>query len=45
MKGGKSKYYLNGSNASNEKIKQIFQSVQLNVNNPHFLIMQGKVTP
>jgi len=44
MKGGKSKYYLNGANASNEKIKQIFQSVQLNVNNPHFLIMQGKVT-
>lgn len=44
MKGGKSKYYLNGSNATNEKIKQIFQSVQLNVNNPHFLIMQGKVT-
>ncbi len=44
MKGGKSKYYLNGCNATNEKIKQIFQSVQLNVNNPHFLIMQGKVT-
>eukprot|EP01022_Parablepharisma_sp_SALTPOND_P018386 TRINITY_DN2_c0_g3_i1.p2 TRINITY_DN2_c0_g3~~TRINITY_DN2_c0_g3_i1.p2 ORF type:complete len:664 (+),score=101.84 TRINITY_DN2_c0_g3_i1:1978-3969(+) len=44
MKGGKSKYYLNGSNATNEKIKQLFQSVQLNVNNPHFLIMQGKVT-
>ncbi len=44
MKGGKSKYYLNGSNATNEKIKGLFQSVQLNVNNPHFLIMQGKVT-
>jgi len=44
VKGGKSKYYLNGSNATNEKIKSIFQSVQLNVNNPHFLIMQGKVT-
>lgn len=44
MKGGKSKYYLNGSSATTEKIRQLFQSVQLNVNNPHFLIMQGKVT-
>eukprot|EP01022_Parablepharisma_sp_SALTPOND_P016557 TRINITY_DN245_c0_g1_i10.p1 TRINITY_DN245_c0_g1~~TRINITY_DN245_c0_g1_i10.p1 ORF type:complete len:1283 (-),score=245.41 TRINITY_DN245_c0_g1_i10:16427-20275(-) len=44
VKGGKSKYYLNGTNATNEKIKGLFQSVQLNVNNPHFLIMQGKVT-
>jgi len=44
VKGGKSKYYLNGSTATTEKIRQLFQSVQLNVNNPHFLIMQGKVT-
>jgi structural maintenance of chromosome 2 len=25
-------------------VADLFQSVQLNVNNPHFLIMQGRVT-
>jgi structural maintenance of chromosome 2 len=40
----KSKYYLNGYNATQESIKSLFQSVKLNINNPHFLIMQGKVT-
>lgn len=40
----KSKYYLNGYNATQENIKSLFQSVKLNINNPHFLIMQGKVT-
>lgn len=41
---GKSKYYLNGYTATQDNIKSLFQSVQLNINNPHFLIMQGKVT-
>eukprot|EP00357_Protocruzia_adherens_P010557 CAMPEP_0115037876 /NCGR_PEP_ID=MMETSP0216-20121206/43069_1 /TAXON_ID=223996 /ORGANISM="Protocruzia adherens, Strain Boccale" /LENGTH=851 /DNA_ID=CAMNT_0002418159 /DNA_START=65 /DNA_END=2617 /DNA_ORIENTATION=+ len=41
---GKSKYLLNGHNETAEKIKGLFLSVQLNVNNPHFLIMQGKIT-
>jgi structural maintenance of chromosome 2 len=41
---GKSKYFLNGYNATQDNIKSLFQSVQLNINNPHFLIMQGKVT-
>ena len=27
-----------------EKVKSLFCSVKLNVNNPHFLIMQGRVT-
>jgi len=27
-----------------EKIKNLFCSVKLNVNNPHFLIMQGRIT-
>ena len=27
-----------------EKIRNLFCSVKLNVNNPHFLIMQGRVT-
>lgn len=26
------------------RVADMFQSVQLNVNNPHFLIMQGRVT-
>lgn len=35
---------MNGTTSTNDKIKNIFQSVQLNINNPNFLIMQGKVT-
>jgi len=27
-----------------ERLKSLFCSVKLNVNNPHFLIMQGRVT-
>jgi structural maintenance of chromosome 2 len=42
--GGKSKYMINGSTVQNKKIQDLFCSVQLNVNNPHFLIMQGKIT-
>ncbi|CDW78995.1 structural maintenance of chromosomes protein 2-1-like [Stylonychia lemnae] len=41
---GKSKYILNGKVETAEKIKNMFMSVQLNVNNPHFLIMQGRIT-
>ena len=41
---GKTKYYLNGHLAKQENIGNLFQSVQLNIKNPHFLIMQGKVT-
>jgi len=39
--GGKSKYLINGRNAPAGKVQNLFHSVQLNVNNPHFLIMQG----
>lgn len=28
----------------NKKVHDLFGSVQLNVNNPHFLIMQGRIT-
>ena len=42
--GGKNKYLVNGHNAANKVIENFFQSVQLNVNNPHFLIMQGQIT-
>ena len=40
----KSKYYINGYSETQEKVKNLFMSVRLNINNPHFLIMQGKVT-
>ena len=39
--GGKSKYLINGRNAPASQVQNLFHSVQLNVNNPHFLIMQG----
>jgi len=32
------------TNKTNRRVADLFQSVQLNVNNPHFLIMQGRVT-
>jgi len=42
--GGRNKYLINGHNAQQQNVANLFQSVQLNVNNPHFLIMQGKIT-
>ncbi|KAK6626686.1 hypothetical protein RUM44_009162 [Polyplax serrata] len=42
--GGKNKYFINGLNAPNNRVKDLFCSVQLNVNNPHFLVMQGRIT-
>lgn len=42
--GGASKYLINGHRAQQQAVLQLFQSVQLNINNPNFLIMQGKIT-
>jgi len=42
--GGKSKYLINGRTAPAAQVQNLFHSVQLNVNNPHFLIMQGRIT-
>ena len=42
--GGRSKYLINGRNAPAGQVANLFHSVQLNVNNPHFLIMQGRIT-
>ncbi|XP_030092877.1 structural maintenance of chromosomes protein 2 [Serinus canaria] len=42
--GGRSKYLINGVNAANSRVQDLFCSVGLNVNNPHFLIMQGQIT-
>jgi structural maintenance of chromosome 2 len=35
---------INGKNAQYKQIQDLFCSVQLNVNNPNFLIMQGGIT-
>lgn len=42
--GGTSKYLVNGHKAQQQVVLNLFQSVQLNINNPNFLIMQGKIT-
>eukprot|EP00592_Proboscia_alata_P003711 CAMPEP_0194379542 /NCGR_PEP_ID=MMETSP0174-20130528/40110_1 /TAXON_ID=216777 /ORGANISM="Proboscia alata, Strain PI-D3" /LENGTH=1211 /DNA_ID=CAMNT_0039162339 /DNA_START=84 /DNA_END=3719 /DNA_ORIENTATION=- len=42
--GGRSKYLINGRVAPAGQVNNLFHSVQLNVNNPHFLIMQGRIT-
>ncbi|XP_053909411.1 structural maintenance of chromosomes protein 2 [Cuculus canorus] len=42
--GGRNKYLINGVNANNSRVQDLFCSVGLNVNNPHFLIMQGRIT-
>lgn len=42
--GGKNKYMINGKSVQNKKVQDLFCSVQLNVNNPNFLIMQGRIT-
>jgi structural maintenance of chromosome 2 len=39
-----SKYLLNGHKSQQNTIQTLFQSVQLNINNPNFLIMQGRIT-
>ncbi|KAI9488964.1 RecF/RecN/SMC [Zychaea mexicana] len=44
LMGGRTKYIVNGHNAQQQTVQNLFQSVQLNINNPHFLIMQGKIT-
>ncbi|GAX82646.1 hypothetical protein CEUSTIGMA_g10072.t1 [Chlamydomonas eustigma] len=41
--GGRNKYLINGHAAQEGRVQDMFHSVQLNVNNPHFLIMQGRI--
>ncbi|KAH8279499.1 hypothetical protein KR026_011688 [Drosophila bipectinata] len=41
--GGKNKFLINGKLVPNKKVQDFFCSIQLNVNNPNFLIMQGKI--
>ncbi|XP_010293948.1 PREDICTED: structural maintenance of chromosomes protein 2-like, partial [Phaethon lepturus] len=42
--GGRNKYLINGVSATQTRVQDLFCSVGLNVNNPHFLIMQGRIT-
>jgi chromosome segregation ATPase len=39
--GGKNRYKINGRRAQVGQVSNLFQSVQLDINNPHFLISQG----
>lgn len=41
---GKNKYFINGKTVLNKKVIDLFCSIQMNVNNPNFLIMQGRIT-
>ncbi|KAF2850438.1 hypothetical protein T440DRAFT_87862 [Plenodomus tracheiphilus IPT5] len=42
--GGTSKYLINGHRAQQQSVHNLFQSVQLNINNPNFMIAQGQIT-
>ncbi|KAG9124388.1 Structural maintenance of chromosomes protein 2, partial [Ceratobasidium sp. 392] len=40
----KNKYIVNGHVFQQQNVQSLFQSVQLNINNPNFVIRQGKIT-
>lgn len=40
----KQRFFINGHSVPQKSVDSLFQSVQLSVNNPHFLIMQGQIT-
>lgn len=40
----RTKYYVCGQSVTNSQVSDLFHSVQLNISNPHFLIMQGRIT-
>uniref|UniRef100_A0A8B9J099 Structural maintenance of chromosomes protein 2 n=1 Tax=Amazona collaria TaxID=241587 RepID=A0A8B9J099_9PSIT len=42
--GGRNKYLINGVNVTSTRVQDLFCSIGLNINNPHFLIMQGQIT-
>ncbi|CAK5079295.1 unnamed protein product [Meloidogyne enterolobii] len=41
---GRNTYQINGTVATNQRVSDLFRMVGINVNNPHFLIMQGRIT-
>ncbi|CAL8123787.1 unnamed protein product [Orchesella dallaii] len=44
QRNGECRYYINKTGATKKAVTDLFESVQLNVNNPNFMIMQGKIT-
>ncbi|TNJ29865.1 Chromosome segregation ATPase [Giardia muris] len=44
FKNGTTKYLLNGMTAKLKTVKQLFRSVGLSIDNPTFLVMQGRIT-
>lgn len=40
----KSRYFINGKAETQKTYKDMFRSVQLNIDNPHFLVAQGRIT-
>merc|ERR1712224_269507 len=44
MINGIGKYLMNGKRINRKIMNDFFQSIGLDINNPNFLIMQGKVT-
>lgn len=44
FKNGTTKYLLNGMAAKLKTVKQLFRSVGLSIDNPTFLVMQGRIT-
>ena len=42
--GGRNKYLINGHLAQQNCVQNLFNSVQLNIKQAHFLIMQGRIT-
>jgi len=39
-----SKIFVNGLSSNLSKVKALFRSVNLNIENPHFLVKQGQIT-
>jgi structural maintenance of chromosome 2 len=40
---GATKYLIDGKKSDQNKVQSLFQSVQLNINNPNFMIAQGQI--
>jgi structural maintenance of chromosome 2 len=38
------KFFINGVSSNLTKVRNLFRSVQLNIENPHFLVKQGQIT-
>ncbi|CBH16163.1 structural maintenance of chromosome 2, putative [Trypanosoma brucei gambiense DAL972] len=41
--GGKQQFFLNNTVSVQSKVKRFFESISLNVDNPHFMVLQGTV--